>query len=110
MIDKVAYAEEAVQRGGLAVAASNGRDAIVMCLECPPPADNAMAASNSPDGDAADANDAGDANSDDDDDDDDDVDNDGDDSRWQASETVPSLDVHAHSGRKEKERFCSTYI
>lgn len=94
MIDKVAYAEEAVQRGGLAVAASNGRDTIVVCLECPPPADNAMAASNSPDGEAADADDAGDANSNDGDGDDDD------DSRWQASETVPSLNVHDHSWRK----------
>lgn len=32
---EVSYAEEAVQRGSLAVAASNGRDAVVMCVECP---------------------------------------------------------------------------
>lgn len=77
----MAYAEEAVQRGGLAVAASNGRDTIVMCLECPP-ADNAVAAPNSSDGDAAHADDADDTNSEDDDD-----------NSWQASETVSSLDI-----------------
>ena len=32
----MSYAEEAVQRGGLAVAASNGRNAIAICLERPP--------------------------------------------------------------------------
>lgn len=33
--EQVSYAEQAVQRGSLAVAASNGRDAIVMCIERP---------------------------------------------------------------------------
>ena len=77
-VHKVAYAEEAVQRGGLAVAASNGKDTIAMCLECPPQAENAMEESRSSDGDDADdATDADDANSEDDDED-----------SWQASEST----------------------
>lgn len=36
---QVTYAEEAVQRGGLVVAACNGRDAIVLCLERPADSD-----------------------------------------------------------------------